>query len=485
MSIPTVHKLTKVGVLLVVLSLLNLAGCGGGAEGAARKGAGLVLTSIDVPLYNRVTKGAVFNFTATGHYADGTTANITSQVSWVSSAPTLASINSTGVATGISYGTTTITATLDTVVSAGAELYISGGAAGNLITGRHSHTATLLANGKLLVVGGISSKFGGTPISSAELFDPATGVWSATGSLGAGRKGHTATLLTDGRVLVAGGVTYASGSIMPINSPSEIYDPATGVWTTTGSTSKLRFDLRFDMLNAIRLNTGKVLLIDFALGETELFDPVSGTWTASGSLTRQRSKRFLGANISASLLPDGRVLVAGGDDPLNMSPKALLLKNVEIYNPATNAWTVAGNLNIPRSDQTATPLPNGKVLFAGSNFLTVAPTYAGFNSAELYDPATGISTSLGNWALPIGQTSMSHHTSLLMPSGKVLFIGSSPYISVEIYDPTTGTVVTKTSLIKQRDNTASTTLLNDGRVLITGGIDQVAFDAVYVESEFF
>jgi hypothetical protein len=218
------------------------------------------------------------------------------------------------------------------------------------------HTATLLANGKVLVAGGY-----GAP-NIAELYDPATGIWSVTGSLHEGRLEHTATLLTNGKVLVAGGNSVVASA--------ELYDPATGRWTFTGSLNHGRFEH-----TATLLANGKVLVaggIDNAdYRSAELYDPTTGTWTLTGSLTNAR----IGGHTE-TLLNDGKVLVAGLGDP------------VELYDPATGTWSFTGDLNRGRSSFTATLLTNGELLVAGGYPGLFNP----LDSAELYEPGVWVPT---------------------------------------------------------------------------------------------
>jgi hypothetical protein len=184
-------------------------------------------------------------------------------------------------------------------------------ATGRLANARFYHTATLLPNGKILVAGGYDNK--AVYLASAELYDPASGSWSETGNLNTGRWAHTATLLPDGKVLVAGGYNFA----------------ATG-----------------------------------PLASAELFDPATGTWSTTGSLAVQHSDH------TATLLPDGQVLVAGGyniDGPL---------ASAELYDPASGTWTATGTLNTARRNHTATTLSNGKVLVAGGLTVTAWPSRA-------------------------------------------------------------------------------------------------------------
>ena len=153
-------------------------------------------------------------------------------------------------------------------------------ATGSLATARDDHTATLLPNGKVLVAGGYD---GSGTLASAELYDPASGTWTATGSLATARYRHTATLLPNGKVLVAGG-SDNSGAL----ASAELYDPASGTWTATGSLATAR-----DCHTATLLPNGKVLVAggfdgSGSLASAELYDPASGTWTATGSLATAR-----------------------------------------------------------------------------------------------------------------------------------------------------------------------------------------------------
>jgi hypothetical protein len=256
----------------------------------------------------------------------------------------------------------------------------------------------------VLVAGG----WNGAYLSTAELYDPAIGTWTATGSMVHKRNSHTATLLPSGKVLVAGGFN-ASGSL----TSAELYDPAGGTWTVTGRLGTAR-----DRHTATLLSSGKVLVaggldISGSLSSAELYDPATGTWTPTGSVSIVRDSH------TATLLPSGKVLVAGGYDGSNS------LSSVELYDPTAGTWTTTGSLATARAEHTATLLPSGTVLVAGG---------AGVNSAELYDPARGTC-----WATTGSlSTARDTHTATLLPSGKVLvaggFDGSSYLRSAELYD---------------------------------------------------
>src|SRR5439155_245673 len=212
---------------------------------------------------------------------------------------------------------------------------------GSLFTARTRHTATLLPNGKVLVAGGNN----GPALSSAELYDPATGMWAATGSLGTARERPTATLLPNGKVLVAGGASNESNFL----NSAELYDPASGTWTATGSLGTARA-----YHTATLLSNGKVLVAagggsSNSLSSAELYDPATGSWSSTGSLGTAREEH------TATLLASGKVLVAGGiDSNINTSSSA------ELYDQGLGfdaSWqpllTTATPLIVPGSELTA------------------------------------------------------------------------------------------------------------------------------------
>jgi uncharacterized delta-60 repeat protein len=310
-------------------------------------------------------------------------------------------------------------------------------ATGALNTVRDSHTATLLPNGNVLVAGGV-----GNTLSSTELYDLAAPGWTATGALSIGREDHTATLLSDGKVLVAGGMgSRSGGSGSDYLSSAELYDPATGRWTATNSLNKPRINH-----TATLLPNGKVLVAGGYnsgtghLSSAELYDPATGRWTATGSLITARSYH------TATLLPNGKVLVAGGYRPDSLS-------SAELYDPATGSWTATGSLIAARVWHTATLLPNGKVLVAGGYM----------SSAELYDPASGSWTATGSLI-----AARVWHTATLLPNGKVLVAGGADISSAELYDPATGTWTAAGAMRNERASHTAT-LLPIGKVLVAGG----------------
>jgi hypothetical protein len=206
---------------------------------------------------------------------------------------------------------------------------------------RQSHTATLLRNGKVLVVGGHRSF---NPIAVAELFDPVNafdgangafyGLWADTGSLATARYAHTATMLPNGKVLVVGGYNSSGTAI----GSGELYDPQTGTWSATGGLATGRA-----FHTTTTLANGKVLIVGGQnaggpLATAELYDPATGTWSVTGSMAVPRQAH------TATLLPNGLVLAAGGADGFGT-----FFTSAEIYNPSTGTWSATGSSAVARA----------------------------------------------------------------------------------------------------------------------------------------
>jgi hypothetical protein len=316
-------------------------------------------------------------------------------------------------------------------------------ATGPLLTARRLHTATLLASGKVLIAGGDNGTLHNI-VSIAELYDPATGTFSATGSLVTGREVHTATLLASGKVLFAGGLSRSTSA--------ELYDPTSGTFSATGSLVNGR-----DGHTATLLPSGKVLVAggETAASNAELYDPASGTFSATGPLAAIR------AFHTATLLPSGKVLIAAGQSQQGTGG---FLASAELYNPATGTFSATGSLITPRDSFTATLLPSGKVLIAAGRTL-VGSTVTPLASAELYDPTTGTFSATASLA-----SARDYFTATLLPSGRVLVAGNGegPGSGAELYDPAAGTFSATGSLTTARyQHTA--TLMASGRTLVAGG----------------
>jgi len=237
-----------------------------------------------------------------------------------------------------------------------------------MASARSGGTATLLSSGEVLVAGGSQPDGVETRrIAEAELYSPASGTWTATGTMTVARDGHSATLLQSGEVLVAGG-----DGVFP--STAELYNPVTRIWTATGSMTKGP-----NGHTATLLPNGKVLVVglvgDQFMG-AELYDPTTGIWSATGNLTNGRFGH------TATLLANGEVLIVGGGDYGNLAQAS-----AEVYDPSTGLWGAAGSLAHQREGHSATLLANGEVLVAGgeSDGGSYGPIILA--SAELFDPA--------------------------------------------------------------------------------------------------
>jgi YVTN family beta-propeller protein len=407
----------------------------------------VLLSMVVTPANPSIPVGNMQQFTATGTYSDGSMQNLTSTATWSSSATGVATISTTGLASGVAVGQTSIEAASGTI-DGSTTLTVTVGFvyAGSLNTARFGHTATLLNNGMVLMAGGANSP--GVYLASAELYNPATATFTPTGSMNTVRYLPTATLLNNGMVLIAGG-----GGSSGLLASAELYNPATGTFTPTGSMNTARVGH-----TATLLNNGLVLLAGGSsssdvLATAELYDPATGTFTyTNGSLSAARFQP------TATLLNNGLVLIAGGEAPMGT------LASAELYNPATGTFTPNGSMNTARTGHTATLLNNGLVLMAGGQ----NDSSGRLASAELYNPATETFTATGSL-----NAARVYQTATLLNNGMVLVGGGSGntgfLASAELYDPAAGTFTLTASL-----NTArfvdTATLLNNGMVLMAGGV---------------
>jgi hypothetical protein len=326
-----------------------------------------------------------------------------------------------------------------------ARAQIAGGftATGSMTTPRQFHTATLLTNGKVLIAGGEGICC--VAWASAELYDPSTSAFTATGGMTTPRFLHTATLLPSGKVLIAGGAFGQDN--FALNS-AELYDPSTGTFSPTGGMTSARY-----FHTATLLNNGQVLIAGgYASGEVplaELYDPSTGTFTSTG---------LTDGGGTATLLPNGNVLFAA-------------IGIAELYDPATGTFTHTGGPIDPGVQPVALLLTNGKVLIAGGD---VGDGFEGTASASIYDPATGAFSLTGSMTAGIDDWL----AGALLPDGKVLISGenrtsgceNSPggcLGTAELYDPITGTFSSPGN--SQSEEGHAETLLPDGTLLISGG----------------
>jgi hypothetical protein len=330
------------------------------------------------------------------------------------------------------FSTTTFVLTVknlaDSSVSASRQVVVEAKAAGSFVaagstaTARYGFTATLLANGSVLLAGG------DTPIGvvdSTLLYDPVAHTFTPSGRMNEARIGHAAIRLANGRVLITGG-----GS-----ATAEVYDPATGTFSTTGNMTRPRQGHTMTLLA-----NGKVLVVGgdgfpVAGGTAELYDPASATFTSTGSLASGRTA------FQAVGLQDGRVLILLG---ANATGDPLL--SAEAYNPGSGTFASAGSMVSAHQGGTATLMQNGKVLVAGGWNGASTPTTADFGLnpvAELFDPSSNQFATTGPLAYP-----RQGHAAVLRLDGTVLIAYgehtwySSPPFGVppsEVYDPASGT----------------------------------------------
>jgi len=323
---------------------------------------------------------------------------------------------------------------------------------GSMTTPHSLHTATQLLDGQVLIAGGQSVNNAILP--SAELYDPATGAFAATGSMGEPRAYHTATLLADGKVLIAGGYNPTNWSL----AGAELYDPVTHTFTPTGSMVSPRYSH-----TATQLPDGRVLIAggfsfkvvngtvtaNTNLADAEIYDPATGAFSPTGRMSVGRQQHM------AALLPDGRVLVAGGFSTAG-------LVGAEVFDPGTNTFSTTGDMQEARYSATATALSNGKILIAGG---LNGQTFR--SSAEVYDPASGTFSFTGSMV-----EGRNRHTASLLNDGQVLVAGgrgtAGNLISAELYDPVTGLFSQASSMTEARNGHTATQLAN-GRILVTGG----------------
>ncbi|WP_437317163.1 Kelch repeat-containing protein [Sorangium sp. So ce385] len=340
---------------------------------------------------------------------------------------------------------------------------------GAMNVARSGHTATPLPSGLVLVAGGRgdgSLDETSTTLDSAELYDPATDSWSFTGSMKHARRGHKAMLLSSGEVLVVGGDVEVAHELGGIDlETAELYEPKTGTWTDAAPMRLARIGH-----TATLLPSGKVLVAgggknSFFTESVELYDPESNRWEPMAPMSYPR------AGHKAMLLSNGKVLVAGG----RYIPG--VLATAELYDPEADRWELTASMNHARNGLTMTLLPNGEVLAAGGRH----PDGTCIARAERYDPEAR------SWTLtsPMNSGRTSYSASLL-PDGTVLFAGgltdSYFYLSsAERYDPAVDTWTFTTSMSSPRIGHTATLLLS-GEVLVAGGTYS---DITFAESERF
>jgi WD40 repeat protein len=313
-------------------------------------------------------------------------------------------------------------------------------AVGNLTTARADHTATLLPDGKVLITGGFGGNF--QALASAELYDPSTGKFTPTSNMNTSRAWHTAILLANGKVLITGGVQDSQFSTFLVSA--EIYDPSIGTFAATGNM------ILGGRVRSTLLPDNRVFIFEDG-NAAEIYDPASGTFALTSAYTSSSPVLV----DTATLLPDGRVLVAGCAAQCSVGTTG-------VYDSRTGMFSATGPRRAWDTISTATLLINGTVLFVEGNDSALP------DDAEVYDPTSGVFTH-------IGFTSDVHEFSAAarLPDGTVLIAGGqvaggNGNPSAELYVPATSMFNSAGNMITGRhEHTA--TLLPDGTVLLAGG----------------
>jgi MBG domain/MBG domain (YGX type)/Abnormal spindle-like microcephaly-assoc'd, ASPM-SPD-2-Hydin/Bacterial Ig-like domain (group 2)/Galactose oxidase, central domain len=480
----TFAGVTSLAVTLTVtpqVSISNLAGIG------------ILPTSASVPI------GLATQFSVFGHDSVGNPVDLTNvPMGWNSGVYSISGNTQfnqnvveieqygNGTATSVTCGTGWVSALVGTF-PAFATFYTTEAPVPGALTcttslqdARETHTATRLADGRVLITGGNN---GGSSYSTLLYDQTGRNPTFATG-MNYYRSGHTATLLADGRVLVAGGGGYILNDTIysdnyNLTSTAEIYTPdaSGGSFALAGSTMNVPRYCH----TATLLNTGKVLITGGIttngnyLGSAELYDPVTGLFAYTlGYMNAYR------ACHTATLLLGGRVLITGG------YAFSSSYYGAEIYDPNTDSFTLTSPMHLNRQGHTATRLSDGTVLIVGG----ISDFSSSVSSAELFNPATNSFTLLGN-TLNVGRA---FHTATALPDNSVLFTGGygnstdtgfSHYgdlFSAELYDPAAGTFSLThdpaSGLVTRMDaarESHTATLLTNGQVLIYGGSDEATF----------
>ena len=340
---------------------------------------------------------------------------------------------------------------------------------GELEFGRWGHTATLLQNDAILVVGGRKRlSFRRASVVNGEILPLGSTEWATTSRFNWERTFHTASLLPDGRVLVAGGtgrIVLKEGEEEPLfrgnkdlNS-AEIYDPKTDEWENAPDMAYKK-----QLAQAITLEDGRVMIIGgrsgvSTLSSVEAYDPEENSWTELESMTQSRMSH------SAVKLIDNRILVTGGMESVTMGDT---LSSSEIYDPLKNSWLKVADLTRARLGHRSTLLPDGRILVTGGTTVVEGDLLGPETTAEIYDPI------LNKWSLiATDLVARKDHSAVLIPGGKVILIGGGDPIGagvlpIESYDIENNEWSVISNLPEGR-NLLTATTLRDGSIMIIDG----------------
>ncbi|WP_257304640.1 Kelch repeat-containing protein [Geothrix campi] len=322
---------------------------------------------------------------------------------------------------------------------------------------RFDHSATLLPDGSVLLAGGMES-------SQLERYLPASGAFVPTGDLGTKRWAHQASVLPGGGVLLTGGAYGVS-----VLATAQVYEVGTGLRTVGALTATRMLHAATELADGRILLTGGLPATGsdiYATSTSELFNPATGGFAASGSMASPRTGH------TATRLPDGRILIAGGrNSTCWYGCPELIWASAELYDPATGTFTPTGRMTQARYGHTATPLPDGRILIAGGTTPDLPNTDVS-SSVEIYDPATATFAAAGTMLRP-----RSHHTATLLTDGRILLAhgrtqgeGSIASATLEVFDPLVARSTLLTSNLTTRYRHSATRLLS-GDVLLAGGTE--------------
>jgi uncharacterized protein YjdB len=410
--------------------------------------ASAALASITLtPASGTIALGVSQQYQAIGTYTDGSTHDITQLVAWSSSTTAVATMSATGLARAVSQGTTTVSATFESI-SASELVTVGPASLVSLVITPNTGSLSLGATLQLAATGNYSDG------STQDLTSVSSWTTSKPGVLSVSSSGLV-TSVSAGEATI----TATSGSTS-----------GTAILIVTSGTTQANLNTSRYLHSTTVLETGQILVAGGIscpsagsctyLSSAEIYNPVNTSFTNTGAMAQARS-------APAVLLNNGNVLIAGGYT-CDISGNCSSLSSAEIYNPNTGAFTNAGNMTMARSGHTMTLLRSGTVLIGGGQTCTTATSCSALSSAEIYDPGAGTFSAAGSMtAARFGASAV------LLNSGQVLiaggFDGTNLPATVEIYNPSFNGFAGNGAQLNIPRFDATATLLNNGKVLLAGG----------------